>query len=185
MNIAVFGGSFSPVHIGHIAVATAAVDAGLADEVWMMPCRRNPLKDTALMPDNRRLDLLEKAVEYANRRVEKGIIKVSNAEFSLPTPSYTADTLRFLQKEYPEHRFRLITGADSYNNFHDWKDWEWIERNFAPIVYPRPGYEIQEVRPSWTLLENVALHDVSSTAIRESMAKNEEMTNLMPWVSRP
>ena len=182
-SVAVFGGSFSPVHDGHMAVASQTLANGLAEEVWMMPCRLNPLKNgKGLLPDDTRVRLLRDAVEYYRREKGQGGIKVDLTELQLPSPSYTALTLRHLAVKYPLHRFCLLVGADSYRDFEKWKDWKWIEENFNPIVYPRPGYEIMSVRPNWTLLENVKETDASSSAIREGGLSRDDLRRLMPWM---
>lgn len=157
------------MHEGHLAVARGVLDAGLAEEVWMLPCRQNPLKGHAPeYSDAERLALIEEAVGRLEKegKAREGAIKVCDIELGMPAPSYTSATLRELARRHPDHEFRIVVGADSYLGFGKWKDSEWIERNFAPIVYPRPGYEISEARPGWTLLRDVPQIDISSTQIR-------------------
>lgn len=161
-----------------MAVARSVVEGGYADEVWMMPCRRNPLKtDSDPWDPCRRIRLIEEAVcYYSDDR-----IKVSRQELEMPEPSYTVDTLRSLMEKYPDFHFRLIVGADSYLNFNKWKDWKWIEANARPIVYPRPGYHIESLRPRWTELKGVGLHDISSSQIREMIEEGKDVEKWMPW----
>lgn len=182
-RIALFGGSFSPVHIGHMEVAKGILCQSLADEVWMMPCRQNPLKDGAgLMDDETRKKLLEKAAKYYEDMTGENKIKVIDIELGMPVPSYTADTLLRLTEIYPAHEFRLVVGADSYLGFSRWKDSELLEKNYNPIIYPRPGYHIEMPRPGWTKLENVRQTDISSTKIRELMEKGADCRQWMPWI---
>ena len=183
-RVAVFGGSFSPVHQGHLNVASGILNENLADEVWMMPCRLNPLKDgTTLMDDGIRLPMLEKAVRYQNRLDGNERIKINLLELDMPLPSYTIDTLRELSRRYP-YQFRLVVGGDSYLEFERWKDWESIEKDFAPILYPRPGYEVKDVRKSWTLLSGVEETDISSTSIRRMMKEGDaDLKKIMPWLN--
>lgn len=167
-KVAVFGGSFSPVHRGHITVAKGVLKAGLADEVWMIPCKRNPLKDgSSTMDDNLRLRLLREAVEQANidSPGEAGIL-VSELELSLPSPSYTIETMRVLRQRYPDVEFRIVMGADSYLEFDKWKDHDRLLEEFSPIVYPRPGYDTGKLPSGWTTLENAETVDISSTQLR-------------------
>lgn len=181
-TVAVFGGSFSPVHSGHINVASQILKLGLADEVWLMPCRLNPLKDKKeLMGDEERLGLLRMAEDYCREKGVKGL-RVSEVELSMPEPSYTCHTLRRLREENPDKEFRLVCGADSYLDFEKWKDYKWIEENFSPIVYPRPGYETGPLRPGWTRLENVKEIEVSSTRIRDRIASGDVPFDMMPWL---
>ena len=183
MKVAVFGGSFSPVHTGHLAVATEVIERRLADEVWLLPCRKNPLKDeSGLLPNDIRLQLLEKAVNYQNAQLGGEPLKVCDIELELPSPSYTIDTLRLLSHLYPEYEFRLLAGGDSYLEFEHWKDWEIIETEFSPIVYPRPGNDIGTLRKSWTLLDGVKEWDISSSAIREMLCREGDIPGeFMPW----
>lgn len=181
-EIALFGGSFSPVHIGHMEVARGILDRSLADEVWMMPCKKNPLKDSSLLDDDTRVNLLRKAVDHIRKTNKEYKIEISDIEYQMPSPSYTVDTLARLQELYPEHKFRLAVGADSYLDFHKWKNWEWIESNFHPIVYPRPGYPIAELRKGWTLLDSVKTVDISSTEVRNLLAERRDCMEWMPWL---
>ena len=181
--VAIFGGSFSPVHIGHVNVARAIVDNALADEVWMLPCRRNPLKEAGkvMMEDDVRLGLLNQAAEYANAKYfgTEQKIKIDSIELSLPQPSYTCVTMRELERRYPGMRFRIVMGGDSYLGFDRWKDAEWLEREFAPIVYPRPGFKLEKLKEGWTILENVPEFSASSSEIRAGRGLPE----WQPWIN--
>ena len=126
------------------------------------------------MPDSERLSLIEKAIRGENESAGKELLRLCEIELGMPDPSYTADTLRELRKKYPEFTFRLITGADSYLNFEKWKEWEWIESNFNPIAYPRPGYQMEETRKGWTLIRDARQVDISSTQLREKLNSQSE-----------
>lgn len=185
-SIAVFGGSFSPIHVGHLGVAGAILERGLADEVWLMPCRRNPLKaDAPDLSDAERLDLIRKAVSYGEAEgiLSAGKVRVSEIELHRPAPSYTIDTMRILEEEHPGSRFRLVMGSDSYLGFDSWKEASRLEKQYCPIVYPRPGFPLHAVKPreDWTLLEGVKLNDVSSTEIRRRLAEGSDCSDVMPW----
>lgn len=186
MKAAVFGGSFAPVHIGHMEVVRAVLDRGLAERVLLMPCRQNPLKrGNPPVAHEERLALLRKAVEYYRGLPREGRpydVTVDETELSMPSPSYTCDTLSRLAEEHPDTEFRLVVGADSYLDFDRWKNSDWIVANFSPIVYPRPGYKIGPPRPGWTLLEGAELHDVSSTLIRDILRNGCGATEFMPWL---
>ena len=180
LNIVVYGGSFSPVHKGHMAVARGVLRNDMADEVWIMPCRRNPLKDgSELWDDERRIWLIEQGIEYFG----DDRIKLTLQELEMPSPSYTFNTFQALMQKFPEDKFRLLVGADSYHNFNEWYQWEWLERNLSPIVYPRPGYEIHNLRPEWMLLEGVEQFDISSSKIRKMMAVGMPVSDFIPWIS--
>ena len=132
----IFGGSFNPVHKGHIALAEQILQLGLLDEIWLMVSPQNPLKENNdLWDDQFRLQLARLAVAgHPN-------IQVSDFEFGLPRPSYTYCTLRALKKTYPQHSFTLIIGADNWNCFHKWINYDEILKEYPIIVYPRAGFQ--------------------------------------------
>ena len=161
-KIAIFGGSFNPIHYGHTNIARSVVESGLVDEVWLMVSPRNPLKkDSDLMANRKRLQLARQAVKGM-----KGV-KVSDFEMHLPKPSYTYITLRRLREAYPEVEFSLLIGGDNWLIFDRWKNAEEILRSTPIIIYPRKGSEIDAsaLPPNVTLLE-MPLYDISSTEIR-------------------
>ena len=177
MEIGIFGGSFDPVHRGHLAVAEAALRECGLDEVWMMMSPENPLKSGRDMaPDADRLNMLRIAVEEVAPDC-RGRIQASDFECGLSRPSYTVDTLRALSRRYPDCRFRLIVGEDNLEKFHLWREPETILRDYGLIVYPRAGegnksatVESKEASEFVYILEGVRLYPVSSTAIRRLAA---------------
>lgn len=178
-KIGVFGGSFNPVHEGHLAVACGVLRSGLVDEVWFMPCRRNPLKDNEPeFAEKDRVELLRDKIESGAGSFNfftpemRGRLKITDVDFRLPSPSYTWKSLQQLSLENPDCDFRLIMGADSYLGFKNWKRPDWIRENFGLIIYPRPGYEIQNVEDNCVLLRNMKEYDISSTEIRNKLKSN-------------
>lgn len=171
MLIAIFGGSFNPIHYGHIGLAKWVSEHTDVDEVWLMVTPNSPLKPTGLLDnEQQRLEAAKKAVENLPN------VKVSDFEFNLPRPSYTANTLRELKKAYPEHTFALLIGQDNWSIRTRWREWGYIERHFRIMVYPR-GIQTAELRneikmhKSVNLLDNAPLFDVSSTQLREQQAE--------------
>lgn len=175
MKVGIFGGSFDPIHNGHIHLAQYVLDHTDLDEVWLMVSPLNPLKPQGYVASN------EQRLEMARLAVE-GIpgIKVSDFEFSLPTPSYTYNTLRRLKEAYPDIDFRLIIGGDNWANFDHWRNPQEILDEFGLIVYPRPGEEIRTPsnsqliidNSSLIILKNAPLMPLSSTAIRHLLSEN-------------
>ena len=142
MKIGIYGGSFNPIHFGHIGLAKWVVENTDLDEVWLMVSPNNPLKDKSILADEQ--ERLEKARE-AICKTENGKLKtenekqilVSDFEFHLPRPTYTANTLRALAREYPEHEFTLIIGEDNLHIFDQWREYQYILDNYRVFVYPR------------------------------------------------
>ena len=163
MITGLFGGSFNPIHTGHIRLGQWLVGKGIVDELWFMVSPLNPFKqgDNDLLDDKARLQLAQLAVE--GRRG----LRVSDFEMHLPRPSYMVRTLEQLRLRYPNHEFCLIIGSDNWVRFPQWKESEEILRHHKLLVYPRPGYPIDAATlPRGVRLVNTPLLDISSTEIR-------------------
>lgn len=168
----IFGGSYNPIHIGHLALANYLCEYGKLDELWFMVSPQNPFKanSTDLWNDDLRLELVRLAVEDYPK------FHASDFEFHLPRPSYMVNTLQKLREAYPDREFILIIGADNWTSFPHWKDANIIMAHHKLMVYPRPGYEIDEsTLPSQVQLVNTPLLEVSSTFIRESLKQGKDI----------
>lgn len=174
VRTALLGGTFNPLHNGHLAIAKSVLEQNLADEVWLLVTPCNPWKVNQEMIDDRvRYQMAAQAVKNI-----KGI-KASDYEFSLPQPSYTANTLRHLSADYPDRQFILTIGADNWVKFNEWKDNQFIRANYPIIVYPRKDCNINESTDGAALL-NCPLIDISSTDIRNLVNKGESIKDLVP-----
>ena len=174
VRTALLGGTFNPLHNGHLAIAKSVLEQDLADEVWLLVTPCNPWKVNQEMIDDRvRYQMAAQAVKNI-----KGI-KASDYEFSLPQPSYTANTLRHLSADYPDRQFILTIGADNWVKFNEWKDYQFIRANYPIIVYPRKDCNINESTDGAALL-NCPLIDISSTDIRNLVNKGESIKDLVP-----
>jgi len=172
MKIGIYGGSFNPIHFGHIGLVQWVVENTDLDEVWLMVSPNNPLKSSSILANEQ--ERLTKATEAINQlntkrnQAEIDTIRVSDFEFHLPRPSYTANTLRELQKAYPEHTFTLIIGEDNLGIFYQWREHLYILDNFRIFVYPRHGcapYTTPKAK-DLKILHNAPYFDISSTEIR-------------------
>lgn len=175
IRTAIFGGTFNPIHNGHLAIASAVLEADLTDELWLMVTPQNPWKmNLQLTDDSYRLELTRKATENM-----AGIL-ASDFEFSLPKPSYTANTLRALDIAFPDRQFILVIGADNWAKFDNWYDHEYIIKNYPIIVYPREGYSLPTISRSNVTLLDCPLHNISSTEIRRRITSGEPLEGLVP-----
>ena len=176
MKIGIYGGSFDPIHTGHAMVANFISQCNVVEEVWLMLSRRNPLKTyPTYASDSERLEML-KIVAASCKNVT-----VSDLELHLPSPSYTIDTLTVLKEKYPNHDFTIIIGSDSLENFHNWKEYEKIQKEFGVIVYPRPGYPLPAKEPDNMIFLNGAPEvSMSSSLIREYIASGWNINFFVP-----
>lgn len=179
MKIGIYGGSFNPIHFGHTGLAQWVVNNTDLDEVWLMVSPNNPLKDASILVDEqKRLAAAKEAIGDGRLASGKRII-VSDFEFTLPRPNYTANTLRELQKQYPQHEFTLIIGEDNLEIFPKWREYTYLLENFRILVYPRKGSEksveqmIQELGTAHIkevqLLANAPYFEISSTELRKNL----------------
>ncbi|WP_297064023.1 nicotinate (nicotinamide) nucleotide adenylyltransferase [uncultured Duncaniella sp.] len=176
MTIGILGGSFNPVHIGHLMLASYMQQFGGFDEVWLTLSPLNPLKagSDELIPDLMRLKMLEIAIGTS-----KGL-NVCDYELTMPKPSYTINTLRYLEKRYPRHTFKLIIGSDNWKIFDQWKDHESILSDFGVVVYPRPGYPVGTIYEDGVDVINAPTADISSTFLRKAIARGKDMSHFLP-----
>lgn len=170
-KVALYFGSFNPIHVGHLALANYLCEFGGVDELWFVVSPRNPFKQQAdLMDDELRLLLVQLAIKDYPK------FKACDVEFSMPRPSYTYHTLQRLHDLYPQYEFQLLMGADNWPNLANWFQGERILNDYNIIVYPRPGYEVaQEDLPLNVRLVEAPQFDVSSTFIRQSLAEGKDV----------
>lgn len=172
---AIYGGTFNPLHTGHLAVAQSVIESGLADELWLMVTPQNPWKQgNVLLDDSLRLRMAQEAVADM-----PGIV-ASDFEFSLPKPSYTANTMRALVKAYPDREFMLVMGADNWTKFADWRDNEYLLENFSMAVYPRDGYPLPDDMPDHVYILDCPLVDISSSELRQMIQEGQSIDKWVP-----
>ena len=172
-----YGGSFNPIHNGHIALARQMLEAGLMDEVWFVVSPLNPFKKekTDLLSDDLRLEMTKLALEGEPNMMAQDF------EFHLPKPSYTWQTLKAMKEQYPNREFILIIGADNWEAFHLWYNYQEILDKFSIVVYPREGIDIDEdYLPKNVRLINAQLYPISSTQVRENIKEGKPIDDLIP-----
>jgi len=178
-KVGLFFGSFNPIHIGHLILANYILENSDMNEVWFVVSPQNPFKDKkTLLSDHNRLDMVELALKhYPN-------IKASNVEFSLPKPSYTIDTLAYLNEKYPNYSFSLIMGEDNLKSLHKWKNADYLIKNYHVIVYPRIS-EGETKTSGYPQHENISLIkapiiELSATEIRNMIKENKNVRPMLP-----
>lgn len=208
-HVGIFGGSFNPIHVGHIALAKSLRQQAGLDEVWFLVSPQNPFKTAAtdLLDDRLRYQLTAEALKD-----EPGLV-ASDYEFRLPKPSYTWHTLQALSHDYPDVAFTLLIGGDNWAAFDKWYHADDIMANYPIVVYPREGSQIKTnspitpinpinpisptspINPSTPItptspsspsspkrvtIVNTPLLNISSTEIRHRIAKGESIQGLVP-----
>ena len=177
-RVALYFGSFNPIHNGHIAIAEHVVDQGLCDMLVMIVSPQNPLKQSAdLAPDLARFEMVEAACASSKHPVR---IVPSAIEFVLPRPSYTIDTLRALEQERGDDmEFSVIMGGDLAEQLPRWKEWQTLLQNYPIYMYPREGVTSTPY-PEITMLEGAPELPFSSTDVRERLKRGESIDDMVP-----
>ena len=179
MNIGLYFGSFNPIHIGHLIIANHVLNETSINKIWFIVSPQNPFKESkTLLNEFDRLHLVRLATQDDNR------IKCSDIEFNLPRPSYTSNTLAFLSEKYPEHRFSIIMGSDSYQNLDKWKNYETIINNYRVYVYKREGHEIKKTFDKEAVTLNAPIIQISASQIREHIRSAKSIRYLVPEIVR-
>ena len=156
LQIGILGGSFNPVHCGHMMLASWLAQFTSLNEVWMVLSPENPLKHPDAVSASHRLAMLEIA-------------------------NYTIVTLRELKRLCPEYEFRLIIGSDNWEIFSQWRNHEEIIDEFSPIIYPRPQHDIDPSSlPAGVDVVNAPQMEISSTMIRRAIAEGKNMNHFLP-----
>lgn len=172
----IYGGSFNPIHNGHIAIARAMLHCDAVDEVWLMVSPQNPLKQSAdLLDEQLRLDMTRRAT------ADIPCVTACDYEFHMPRPSYMWHTLQSLSRDYPDREFTLLIGADNWQVFDRWYHADDIIAHYPIRIYPRRGYDIEaSTLPHNVKLVDTGLYDVSSTMVRERIRRGEDVSQLIP-----
>ncbi|MFD2246223.1 nicotinate (nicotinamide) nucleotide adenylyltransferase [Pontibacter ruber] len=176
MKVGLLFGSFNPIHIGHLILANFMATNTDLDAVWLVVSPQNPFKPSnTLLHEFDRLHMVSLAI------ADNPNLGVSNIEFNMPKPSYTIDTLTYLQEKYPSYEFVLIMGEDNLAGFPKWKNYESILEYHKVYVYPRSGSLTTELigMPNVSFVKAPIL-DISATFIRDCLRQEKSIKYLVP-----
>ena len=195
-KIAIYSGSFNPLHIGHLAIIKHMLEKADFDMVYLIVSPKNPLKDSISSASAR--DRYNAAVSAINRHfleVEDCVddmpkssrVKVDDIELTMPEPHYTIRTLDALLQREPNNAFTFVMGADSLADIRRWKDYTRILKEYGVAVFPRKGYDLTQIKqdllaenPDYKIqIINAPLVTVSSTQIREAMQRGDDTSHLL------
>lgn len=181
MQIAVYSGSFDPLHIGHQAIMEHLTRDGGFDWVYLVVSPQNPFKDPSKAESA--LRRYRNAVDAVKRHPDLHVW-VDDIELGMEPPHYTIRTLLALKEREPENDFTLVIGADNLAVFRGWRDYGRILKEFGIIVFPREGFDMVALKDS-LLAEDTAYRisladaaevDVSSTEIRDGEERGVDMS---------
>lgn len=168
-RIGLYGGSFDPVHNAHVLAATYALCRAELDELVVLPVFEHPL-GKALAPFDARCAMLEAAMEHLGPTTH-----ISTLERELGGVSYTVRTAEAMARTHPDADLIWIGGADTWHQRRSWKDWERLEDLIEPFILGRPGES-----PVDGPAEAVVLPALSSSGVRERLARGEDIRGLVP-----
>ena len=179
MKIGLLGGSFNPIHNGHIKIAKAVLEKTDLDKIWFVPSGNHPLKpNKELKPVETRIAFIEKAIEhYAN-------FSICTLDANSSKPSYTTQLISSLKKSNPDDQFYFIAGFDIVEELPLWHEYRWLLDNLNFLIINRPNID----KSNWDKLDyldkltfiEMEPIDISSSEIRRKIANNETISGLVP-----
>lgn len=178
-RVALYFGSFDPIHNGHIHIATHVSALTEIHEVWLVVSPQNPDKThLQLTSEHHRVEMVKQATKPLPH------LFCSDVELSLPRPSYTAHTLKHLRSVYPSYEFSILVGEDSLQSICGWREYEYIF-SYPIYVYPRTNMRVDTSHlPSDARVHvlSATLTDISSTKVRSRIVSSEDVDHLIPLV---
>ena len=191
MNVAVYSGSFNPLHIGHLAIIKHMIEEAGFDMVYLIVSPKNPLKDGISATTGK--DRYLAAIEAVNRHFSLSAsladpkVKVDDIELNMPEPHYTVRTLRALKEREPDNAFTFVMGADNLADIRRWREYAAILKEFGVAVFPRAGHDLTQIKqdllnedPAYRIqILDAQMVDISSTQIRNAIANGDDISNFL------
>ncbi|MBW9152122.1 nicotinate-nucleotide adenylyltransferase [Clostridium estertheticum] len=185
MKKAIFGGTFDPIHIGHIHIAYEALYSLKLDKILFMPAGNPPNKLNKQITDSKiRYDLVNKAIEGESN------FEISDYEINKKENSYTYETIELFSKLQSKTEWYFLIGADSLIDLDNWKNVDRLLNGCRLVVYNRAGFALEKILKQKKYLESkyhnkiifldMAIIDISSTSIRKSIKEGRNINYLLP-----
>ena len=189
--IGIYGGSFDPVHLGHLQTATSIKNELNIDRLFMLPCFEPVHKKSLNYTSKQRLQMLDLAIKEFNS------LEIDTREILRGGSSFMIDTLLDLKESFKNESICLIIGMDSFINFKTWKNWDKFSKLIHLVILPRNGNQpVSKSLITFETVENIdklksnssghlyfsnsQMIDISSSAIRGKIAANQNLDNLLP-----
>jgi len=189
--IGIYGGSFDPVHLGHLQTAASVKNELNIDRLFMLPCFEPVHKNSLNYTSKQRLQMLDLAIKEFNS------LEIDTREILRGGSSFMIDTLLDLKESFKNESICLIIGMDSFINFKTWKNWDEFSKLIHLVVLPRNGDQpVSKTLTTFEIVENIdklesnlsgylyfsnsQMIDISSSAIRGKIAANQNLDNLLP-----
>ncbi len=194
-SIAILGGTFDPIHKGHLAICDHILAHKLSDHIHLVPCHTNPLKQSANVTANDRLEMIQLAI------ADRTHYQLNPIELNSKQTTYTVNTLQNYREHYPESPLLFIMGMDCFNQLPQWKHWQQLLDYAHLVIFPRAHDQIVTNATSQTLLQqhqttdttalqtelagkiyllNIKAINIASTDLRHKIAKHEDVSDLVP-----
>jgi len=176
MKIGLFGGSFDPIHLGHLVAAQQVLEKGLCEKIWFLPCYQNPLKKKSTETKHRK-KMVETAIEKDKN------FELNEMELKEKKPNYTIETIRKLKKSFPEHAFHFIISSKTLKEFNKWKKYDELaqEIRFIVVSFKQSDVipkKIQKFNP--VKLNPTISSQISSTLIRKKIKEGKDVSVFLP-----
>lgn len=184
MKIALFGGTFNPIHLGHILIAENALKSVMLDKVFLIPCSIHPLKaQNELLEGRHRQTMIELAIK------DRPHFEICGIEMEREGPSYTVDTVRHVRSQHPKDQIYLIIGSDNFQEIGHWNRFLELISLCEFLVIERPGYPLKVPPPSvpthqlpllrYTVFRGPTI-SVSSSDVRRFIREGKNVSHLVP-----
>jgi nicotinate-nucleotide adenylyltransferase len=171
-KVALFGGSFNPIHNQHIKMIEKLAKSEVIDEVWVIPCKKHAF-NKGFAPAKQRIKMIQLAIKSIPNA------KISRVELKSKGTTYTIKTLKELKSKY-SHEFFWIIGSDIPYEIHQWKDYNKLLKEVKFIIFRRKGYPLKKVKGMKIFhVFNEHISDISSTKIRENAKQGKSLKGLV------